>query len=162
MADADDEQHLSGNVNPWVMSSYITYSSLLLMKLLFNILLIIATRLRTKIVPNPEDKGSNKELKVGGTHPLLTRVQRMQQNDLENIIPFLMIGFAFVMTWYSPYSRAVWHFRIFFISRMLMSFCHYFSLQPFRSIFFLIAMCTNISMGGHVLYKAAAYSVKYF
>ena len=54
---------------------------------------------------------------------------RMQQNDVENIIPFFMLGFLHVMTWYSPYNRSLWHFRIFFVSRIAYSFCHYFAIQ---------------------------------
>jgi hypothetical protein len=53
----------------------------------------------------------------------------MHQNDLENIIPFFMLSFLLTMVWYSPYKRALWHFRVFFGARMLTSFCHYFEIQ---------------------------------
>ena len=44
-----EEGHLSGEVNPWVMSSFITYATLLLLKLLSNILLITRVRISTKV-----------------------------------------------------------------------------------------------------------------
>jgi len=53
----------------------------------------------------------------------------MQRNDLENIIPFFILGYMYAMTWYTPYWRARLHYRIFVGARLLHSFCHFFAIQ---------------------------------
>lgn len=50
--------------------------------------------------------------------PDVERVRRNHLNDIENIIPFVLVGFFYVST--DPdRDTALWHFRVFFISRLL-------------------------------------------
>ncbi|KAF6037568.1 MGST1 [Bugula neritina] len=85
----------------------------------------------------------------------------MQQNDLENIMPFFILAFLYCISADPSYTAALWHFRIFFGARVLHSLCHYFAIQPLRSIFYLMAMCINVSLAFQVLYKVGL-TTKYF
>ncbi|KAF6037567.1 hypothetical protein EB796_004127 [Bugula neritina] len=78
---AEESGTLVGSADPWIMTAFAAYSAMLMLKFLLNIMLIIVTRTRLKIVPNPEDvmlmgKDKAKEVKVDTSHPLLCRVQR--------------------------------------------------------------------------------------
>ena len=68
---------------------------------------------------NPEDVGigSNKQAKVTLSDPDVERVRRNHLNDIENILPFVIIGCLYVST--NPTAIvALWHFRVFFFSRI--------------------------------------------
>ncbi len=69
---------------------------------------------------------------------LIERVRRAHQNDLENILPFLAIGFLYALSGPS-YSAAWWLCVVFTAARMLHTLTYIAGLQPWRSIFFGIA-----------------------
>jgi glutathione S-transferase len=55
--------------------------------------------------------------------PAVERVRRNHLNDIENIVPFVLVGFFYVGT--NPdRDVALWHFRIFFISRLVHTICY--------------------------------------
>ena len=75
---------------------------------------------RAQAFANPEDLSlaSNKAAVVTTTDPDVERIRRNHLNDIENIVPFVLVGFFYVGT--NPdRDLALWHFRIFFISRLL-------------------------------------------
>ena len=53
----------------------------------------------------------------------MERVRRNHLNDIENIVPFVLIGFGYVACNPSP-DLALWHFRLFFFSRVLHTFAY--------------------------------------
>ena len=78
-----------------------------------------------KAFANPEDIliGDPKSIKPNLADPDVERVRRNHLNDIENIIPFVLIGFAYVACNPSA-DTALWHFRLFFFSRLLHTFAY--------------------------------------
>lgn len=74
---------------------------------------------RFQVFSNPEDTklSSSKDAKVTFTDPDVERIRRNHLNDMENILPFVIIGLFYVGINPSP-TQALWHFRIFFFSRI--------------------------------------------
>ena len=68
---------------------------------------------------NPEDiqLSLDKQAKVTFADPDVERVRRNHLNDIENIVPFVIIGLLYVSINPSP-TAALWHFRTFFFSRI--------------------------------------------
>ncbi len=61
--------------------------------------------------------GKSKDAKVTLADPDVERIRRNHLNDIENILPFVVIGLFYVGIDPSP-VLALWHFRIFFFSRI--------------------------------------------
>ncbi|GFO17733.1 microsomal glutathione s-transferase 1 [Plakobranchus ocellatus] len=80
------------------------------------------------------------------TTPTIDRLKRMHMNDLENVIPFVLIGLLYTATRPDPAS-ALLHFRVFTTSRVLHSFVYYFAVpQPARALCFSTGMLSLVSM----------------
>lgn len=71
------------------------------------------------------------------TDPLVERLRRVHQNDLENILPFLAVGFLYALTGPSE-TIAWWLFTLFTAARIAHTGTYLLSLQPWRSIIFEI------------------------
>lgn len=55
--------------------------------------------------------------------PDVERLRRNHLNDIENIVPFVLVGFFYVAT--NPHRDvAYWHFRVFFLSRVVHTVCY--------------------------------------
>ena len=73
-----------------------------------------------QVFANPEDLvlAKNKSAVVTTSDPDVERIRRNHLNDLENIVPFVLVGLLYVGT--NPdRDVALWHFRIFLASRVL-------------------------------------------
>ncbi|CAF1030032.1 unnamed protein product [Didymodactylos carnosus] len=101
---------------------------------------------------------NNEDLALGGPKATLTladpdveRVRRNHLNDLENIVPFVLVGFFYVAT--NPDSNvALWHFRVFFASRLLHTISYQVPFpQPTRVLLWGAGFAATISMAVHVL-----------
>ncbi len=70
----------------------------------------------------------------------------MHLNDIENILPFFLIGFVYAST--SPaLSVALWHFRIFTASRLCHTIAYQLALpQPSRGLAFFVGAGVMLSM----------------
>ena len=73
------------------------------------------------------------------------RLRRAHQNDLENILPFLAVGFLFALTGGSE-RLAWWLFVPFTLGRVLHTLCYAAGLQPWRTITFEIGNVTLLVM----------------
>ncbi|CAF1260448.1 unnamed protein product [Rotaria sordida] len=114
-----------------------------------------AQRQRSQAFANPEDVVTSKikNLVPTTTDPDVERVRRNHLNDIENIIPFLLIGFCYIPCNPDP-NIALWHFRLFFLSRVLHTFAYQIPLaQPSRAITFFIGLITTVSMAIQVLIR---------
>ena len=78
----------------------------------------------------------------GPPDPQVERLRRAHLNDLENILPFLGIGFLFAQSGAS-YTVAWWLFVVFTTARILHTLCYVAGLQPWRSIVFEVG---NVSL----------------
>ncbi len=93
----------------------------------------------------------NKSTIVVLNDPAVERVRRNHLNDIENIIPFVLVGLFYVGT--NPdRDVALWHFRIFFVSRLLHTLAYQLALpQPSRFIACAVGYLTTLSMATRVL-----------
>jgi len=111
--------------NP-VFASLASYSSLALLKMLGMSTYTMIQRIRTGNFLTPEDNiykqffnrigltGST----TGNRNEIVERARNNHWNDLENIIPFVLIGIFYVGT-RPKFDCALWHFRLFLFSRLL-------------------------------------------
>ena len=67
-------------------------------------------------------------------------------NDMENIYPFILIGFFYCLT--GPNSNTTkFHFIIFLIARLLHTIVYILAIkQPARGICYFVGMLVNASM----------------
>ncbi|CAF1141627.1 unnamed protein product [Rotaria sp. Silwood1] len=104
--------------NP-VFVNFAFYAAASTIKMMAMSLLTSRQRFAKNAFSNPEDiaLGSDKQAKVTISDPDVERVRRNHLNDIENIVPFVVIGSLYVATNPTP-AIALWHFRLFFFSRV--------------------------------------------
>ena len=79
---------------------------------------------------------------------------RCHQNDLENVIPFLVIGLLYALTG-PQLSSALLHFRVFVVSRFCHSVAYLAPLpQPSRALCFVVGLLSTFSMSYRILTTA--------
>jgi microsomal prostaglandin-E synthase 1 len=93
-------------------------------------------RTKTKTTNNPEDVATvAKGAAVADDPPEVARVLRAHRNADANIMPFLVLGFLYVINGAS--ARAAWIlFGGFTLTRMGHTFAYLNGKQPWRTIFF--------------------------
>ena len=76
---------------------------------------------------------------------------RCHQNDLENIVPFVLVGLLYALTG-PQLSTALLHFRVFVGSRLCHTVSYVFALpQPSRGLSWIVGMLVTFSMVYRVL-----------
>ncbi|CAF1461831.1 unnamed protein product [Adineta steineri] len=147
--------------NP-IFASLAGYSSMALLKMLGMSTYTIIQRFRTGNFPTPEDNiykqlmnqlglSSNNNNNLGNKNDTIERARENHLNDLENIIPFILVGLFYVGT-RPKFDCALWHFRIFLLSRILYTIAYQVPLpQPTRTISWLIGYSSIISMSIPIL-----------
>ena len=139
-----------------VFASYVYYSSLVTLKMFGVALMTSFKRLTTGTYANQEDVdgfSGKKGGKVVLNNDNLERVRRNHLNDLENITPFIMIGLLYVLSKPNP-STAIWHFRVFAVSRFLHTICYQVPVpQPSRAFCFLVGLGSCVSMAAQLVAK---------
>ncbi|CAF2501650.1 unnamed protein product [Rotaria sp. Silwood2] len=139
--------------NP-VFAALASYSSMTLLKMLGMSTYTMIQRFRTGNFPTSEDdiykplinRFSHFSSTTKSKNDIVERARNNHLNDLENIIPFVLIGFFYVST-RPKFDYALWHFRFFFLSRILYTIAYQAPLpQPTRTISWLLGYSTIISM----------------
>merc|ERR1739847_146160 len=99
-------------------------------------------RFATGAFANPEDT-QGKPVKADDA---VERVRRCHQNDLENVLPFVLISGMYLTT--NPtLSCAKLVFRIFTIARYIHTFVYVFGVpQPSRVLAFMVNQAINVYM----------------
>ena len=92
-------------------------------------------RIGRKVFATSEDYALQGMAVKGGTDPDIERVRRAHQNDLENILPFFVVGFFFALT-RPPLLAAEIFFVGFALARILHSVFYIRAMQPHRTIAF--------------------------
>lgn len=78
-------------------------------------------------------------------------ISRCHQNDLENIVPFVVVGLLYALTG-PELSAALLHFRIFAGSRIFHTIAYICPLpQPSRALSWLTGMGVTLSMAYKIL-----------
>uniref|UniRef100_A0A1Y9IVB9 Microsomal glutathione S-transferase 1 n=1 Tax=Anopheles minimus TaxID=112268 RepID=A0A1Y9IVB9_9DIPT len=136
------------SVNDASLRAYLFWSSVLVMKMLIMSPLTSLTRVRKMAFANPEDASAvSKKLKPKLDDPDVERVRRAHLNDLENILPFFVIGFLYLLTNPAPFL-AINLFRAVAVSRILHTLVYAVVVvpQPARFLAFMGAMVPNAYM----------------
>ncbi|KAK3768438.1 hypothetical protein RRG08_053430 [Elysia crispata] len=109
---------------------FLGHSAILIAKTLSVAVVTGFNRVGKRAFLNEEDAKAS----IGGapdgkpkSTPTIDRLVRMQRNDLENVIPFILIAFLYTATKPDP-ETALLHFRAFTASRLLHSFIYFFAL----------------------------------
>lgn len=71
------------------------------------------------------------------------RLRRVHLNDLENILPFLIVGFLYALSGPS-FGLAATLFAIFTVARLLHTATYLAEMQPWRSIFYEVGQISLV------------------
>jgi len=113
-------------------------ASVLVMKMLMTGYATAILRNVRRVYVSPEDYGFWGR-QPGPPDEQIERLRRAHRNDLEAVLPFLVIGFLASRTGAVSYTLAWWLFVPFTVARILHTIAYAFALQPWRSIFFGVA-----------------------
>merc|ERR1712021_304308 len=129
-----------------LVSSLIFYCSLVLLKTLIMSFWTAKRRFATRVFANPEDIKGNDGATVDYANAEVERVRRCHQNDLENVLPFVMISAMYITT--NPaLSSARLVFRLFTLARYIHTFVYVFQVpQPSRALAFFVNQGLNVYM----------------
>ncbi|XP_046339143.2 microsomal glutathione S-transferase 1-like [Haliotis rufescens] len=134
--------------NP-VFPYFAFYATVVVLKTMAMSVVTSFHRLTKKVFANPEDTAG-----MGvkpSTHESVERVRRCHLNDLENVIPFVLIGLLYTATGPSLGS-ALLHFRIFTGARILHTIAYLLPLpQPSRVLGFFVGILVTMSMAWSIL-----------
>ncbi|XP_055015917.1 microsomal glutathione S-transferase 1 isoform X5 [Boleophthalmus pectinirostris] len=141
-----------------VFRSFAKYAAIITTKLLLMGPVTAYYRLTRKAFQNPEDAAAHsskpEDLKqLVRTNDDVERARRCHQNDLENIVPFVLIGFLYSLTGPDP-AWALLHFRVFVCSRFIHTVAYLRALpQPSRGLSWIVGLLTTMSMAHSVVHS---------
>ncbi|XP_056012787.1 microsomal glutathione S-transferase 1-like [Ostrea edulis] len=133
--------------NP-LFGKFAFYTGIVIGKTLLMSALTSRSRLTNKIFINPEDaaKFGGKGTTVINADQRVERIRRCHQNDIENVLPFVLIGLLYLVTDPDPWL-ATQLFRTFALSRCLHTVCYLVPLpQPSRAMMCSIGWCVTAFM----------------
>merc|ERR1712045_949445 len=137
------------NVEKDLFEAYAFYTALVVFKMMIMSFLTARQRFKTMTFISSEDAkqpgtkcGSNEDIE---------RVRRAHQNDIENVVPFAILGFLYIFT--NPaYSTALLCFRLFAGARILHTLVYLLVVpQPARALCFFANIFTNIYMAYSII-----------
>jgi uncharacterized membrane protein YecN with MAPEG domain len=116
-----------------------------------------AVRARTKTTPNVEDTATVAQgAKLVEEDPAaVARAMRVYANAAANILPFLILGFVYVVLG-APANVAWIIFGVFVGARVLHAFVYSFGKQPWRTIMFVVAQLATAALAVQVLRASIA------
>jgi uncharacterized MAPEG superfamily protein len=108
-----------------------------------------AVRGRTKTVLNPEDaKTVARGASVVATDPPeVARVLRAHRNATDNILPFAILAFLYVLAGATPLMTAILC-GIFVVARVGHSFAYLGEKQPWRTLLFVVGGLDTLVLAG--------------
>ena len=109
-------------------------------------------RMKNQTFANQEDLALGKDVKaVNFNDPTVERIRRAHQNDLENIIPFILVGGLYLTTQPSLATAQIL-FRTFTAARLTHSIAYLGSVrQPVRGLAFAAGLAVNVFMAFSVI-----------
>lgn len=141
-----------------VFAAFLFYGALVVLKLVIMSPITIMHRILLNNFMNWEDtkpqfgEGDPEQRKralVPNEH--VNRVKRAHANDIENIVPFLILGFMYVAIKPEP-AMAIWLFKMFAGARYAHTIIYLFHVrQPARFLAFLVGLAVNIFMAYQVI-----------
>ncbi|XP_041725216.2 microsomal glutathione S-transferase 1-like [Coregonus clupeaformis] len=151
-------KEMSSVIDSEVFLAFSTYATVIVLKMMLMSPMTAYFRFTRKCFANMEDTGMAKtpeeKKKMLRVDPDVERVRRCHQNDLENIIPFVVIGLLYTLTG-PDLSAALLHFRVFVGSRLCHTVAYVLPLpQPSRALAWMVGMGATFSMAYRVLSTA--------
>ncbi|KAJ9591235.1 hypothetical protein L9F63_002241 [Diploptera punctata] len=133
-------------IHSTVFKSYMYFSALLTLKMLFMTILTIRERFKKRVFSNPED-GTYRNIIIKYDDKDIERIRRAHRNDVENIPLFIFMGFLYCLTQPSE-NEADFLFILFTIARFAHTFVYaiYIIPQPARCIAFFTGYSVTIYM----------------
>merc|ERR1711892_289522 len=137
------------NVEKELFGAYAFYAGVVTVKMMAMAFLTARQRFATGTFISSEDA-----LKPGtktGVNENVERVRRAHQNDIENIVPFLILGLLYIFT--NPaFDTALLTFRIFVGARVLHSIVYLTVIpRPARALTFFVGVGVNLFMAYKVI-----------
>ncbi|XP_055689054.1 microsomal glutathione S-transferase 1-like [Lutzomyia longipalpis] len=129
-----------------VFRAFVFWSTVLIVKTMFMSPLTGLQRFKNKSFANPEDSAMYKT-KPKFDDPNVERVRRAHRNDLENIFPFVLIAFFYVLT--NPQAwLAINLFRVAAIARIVHTVVYAVVVvpQPARALAFFVCLAVTLYM----------------
>merc|ERR1712133_297996 len=129
------------DVEKELFAAYAFYAGIVTLKMVIMSPLTARQRFKTNTFISSED-AVRPGTKTGIAEDV-ERVRRCHQNDIENILSFLILGFLYIFT--NPaYSTALFVYRLFVGARLLHTFVYLFVIpQPARA---LLSSSTSLSI----------------
>ncbi|XP_019721779.1 microsomal glutathione S-transferase 1 [Hippocampus comes] len=132
-----------------VFKAFSTYALIVILKMMLMSPLTTFYRFRKGSFATEEDvafKPAEERKKLLRTHPDVERVRRCHLNDLENVLPFVLVGLFYALSG-PELPAALLHFRIFAGSRIFHTISYVGAFpQPCRALSFLVGLAATISM----------------
>eukprot|EP00090_Calanus_glacialis_P047584 TRINITY_DN994_c0_g1_i1.p1 TRINITY_DN994_c0_g1~~TRINITY_DN994_c0_g1_i1.p1 ORF type:complete len:143 (-),score=28.78 TRINITY_DN994_c0_g1_i1:90-518(-) len=137
------------NVDKELFGAYAFYAGVVTVKMIVMAFFTARQRFATKTFASSED--ATRPGTKTGVNEDVERVRRAHQNDIENIIPFLILGLLYIFT--SPaYATALLTFRIFVGARILHTIVYLNVIpQPARALTFFVGVGVNLFMAYKVI-----------
>ena len=127
------------------MRLFAVCAAILVLKMLLTANLTGILRTSRRVFASPEDYRFFGAEPAARPDEQIERIRRAHRNDLENILPFLVIGFLYVLTGPS-YTVAWWLFVLFTVARVLHTAVYIAGLQPWRTVCFGIGSVALYAM----------------
>ncbi|XP_066221665.1 prostaglandin E synthase [Saccopteryx leptura] len=142
-------------VSGQVLPAFLLCSTLLIVKMYAVAVITGQVRLRKKAFANPEDALRHGGLQYYRSDEDVERCLRAHRNDMENIYPFLFLGFVYSLLEPSPFVARM-HFLVFFLGRMVHTVAYLGKLKaPTRSLAYTVAQLPCASMALQIIWEAA-------
>ena len=133
-----------------VVRLYVVVYALLLVKIAVVGMYTSTLRIRRKVYATPEDYALQGLAPRPARDEDNERVRRAHQNDLENILPFFVAGFLFLLTRPSLTTASIYLIG-YLLARTLHSFFYIRGVQPHRTIAFTLGGVLTLAMIVHTL-----------
>ena len=102
-------------------------------------------RMRKHVYSSPEDYALQKQEPKSGLDDDVERARRIHQNDLENGLPFVMVGLVYALT--DPTTLGIWLcYGGFTVSRILHTISYAQGLMPHRTLAYMGGVLTTLWM----------------
>merc|ERR1712193_280215 len=137
------------NVEKELFEAYAFYTAIPVFKMVIMSFLTARQRFKTMTFISSED--AKQPGSKCGSNEDVERVRRAHQNDIENVVPFAILGLLYIFT--NPaYSTALFCFRLFAGARILHTVVYLLAIpQPARAILFFANIFTNFFMGYKII-----------
>merc|ERR1711988_742298 len=138
-----------GNVEKDLFEACAFYTAIVTCKMILMSFLTARQRFKTITFISSED--AKQPGTKCGTNEDIERVRRAHQNDIENVVPFAILGLLYIFT--NPaYSTALFCFRLFAGARILHTVVYLLAIpQPARALLFFANIFTNFYMGYKII-----------